>query len=466
MDIAVIGAGYVGLTTAGCLGQIGHRILCVDNDVNKVRILESGRVPIFEPHLDTLISKNRQAGRIKYTSDTAEAIGQVEAIFICVGTPPLENGEADLSAIERVARIIAEHTRDYRLIVEKSTVPVSTGIQLKRHLAISRKFATFRYDVASNPEFLREGSAVEDFLHPDRIVFGVESDTAADNLKKIYQPILDQTFVCPIHARCQEGKSVPLVIADINSAEMIKHTANSFLAMKISFINLIAELCERTGADIDLVVRGIGLDARIGTSYLRPGIGFGGFCFPKDLQAFAKIAEKFGCDFNLLNEVEKINLTRIDQFMRKVKEELWVLRGKKVGVLGLAFKPNTDDVRFAPALAIIRRLLDEGAVVQAYDPHAMEKARKEIPSVAYCADPYAAVSGAEAAMLLTEWDEFLQLDLARVRTLMARPLVIDGRNMFEVKKLASMGFEYVSIGRPSASSLTHQGARLADRGPV
>jgi len=450
MQIAVIGAGYVGLTTAACLAEIDHVVTCAESNTQKLESLKRGMLPFFEPHLEEVVQRNRQSGRLLFTS-TPEAIARSHAIFICVGTPPLENGEADLTAIEGVARNIAQQATGYRLVIEKSTVPVQTGRQLQRHLGLYRR-AEFTYDVASNPEFLREGSAVEDFFHPDRIVVGVESPQAASAMREIYEPILERQFACPVHASCEDRSAPPLVITDINSAELVKHASNSFLAMKISFINLIADLCETAGADITKVAEGIGLDRRIGASFLRPGIGFGGFCFPKDLQAFVRIGEKLGLDFSLLREVEKINLRRVEQFVEKVRRELWVLRGKKIGVWGLAFKPNTDDIRFAPSLAIIQRLLAEGAKVSAYDPQAMTKAKEELPEIRYCQDPYEAVEGTEALLLLTEWEEFGQADLDRVRRLMDRPLLVDGRNMFAREKVVARGFQYIGIGQSAEVS--------------
>jgi UDPglucose 6-dehydrogenase len=447
MQISVIGAGYVGLTTAAGLAEIGHDVFCADNDVDKLNQLQNGRMPLYEPHLEGIIARNRRAQRLQFGC-TEEGVDRGRAIFICVGTPPLERGEADLSAIERVARVIAQRGKGYRLVIEKSTVPVQTGRQLQRHLALFRT-NELEYDVASNPEFLREGAGIEDFFHPDRLVVGVETPRALELMREIYKPVLEQTFVCPIHSECTRQdppRPVPFLVTDINSAELVKHASNSFLAMKISFINLVADLCEVAGADINKVAEGIGLDRRIGSAFLRPGIGFGGFCFPKDLQAFVRIAEKLGCDFSLLKEVERINIRRVDHFVEMVKKELWVLRGKRIGVWGLAFKPDTDDVRLAPALAIIHRLLAEGAQVQAYDPRATENAKRDLPVVTYCSDLYEAARGTEAVLLLTEWDEFSDVDWERLRALMDRPLIIDGRNALPREQLAAHGFHYVGIG--------------------
>lgn len=445
MRISVIGAGYVGLTTAACFAQIGHHVFCSESDLSKLSKLQSGAIPIFEPGLEGVITQARQSGRLVFGS-TEEAIDWGQALFICVGTPPLPNGDADLSAIEAVARAIAKRAPGYRLVVEKSTVPVQTAAQLRKHLS-TRGAQNSDHDVASNPEFLREGSAVEDFLHPDRIVIGVDSPRAEAMLRQMYQPILEQTFVCPMHSDCPRRNQVPFLVTDTKSAELIKHASNSFLAMKISFINMVADLCEAVGADVTKVAQGMGFDARIGGAFLQAGIGFGGFCFPKDLQAFIRIAEKSGCDFSLLKEVEKINQRRIERVVEKLREELWVVRGKKIAVWGLAFKPDTDDVRFAPSLALVRSLLDEGAAVSAYDPQATEKAKAALPDINYCANPYEAAQDAEAVLIVTEWEEFRRVDWARVRRVVERPLIVDGRNLLDPTDMTSYGFHYVSIGR-------------------
>jgi UDPglucose 6-dehydrogenase len=449
MKISVIGAGYVGLTTAACLAQIGHDVFCGESDLAKLEKLQKGIMPLFEPYLEDVLSAVRSVGRLTFGS-TEQAIEHGKAIFICVGTPPLPNGDADLSAIENVALTIAKRAKGYRLVVEKSTVPVQTGSQLRKHLGLHGS-SNLDYDVASNPEFLREGSAVVDFLHPERIVIGVESERAAAMLREIYEPILSGDFQCPVHRTCQRSTAPALLMTDTRSSELIKHASNSFLAMKISFINMVADLCEVVGADVTKVAQGMGLDARIGPSFLNPGIGFGGFCFPKDVQAFIRIAEKSGCDFSLLREVEKINQQRITHFIELVRSELWVLRGKKLAIWGLAFKPNTDDVRFAPSLAICRALQEEGATVQAYDPEAAEKAAQELPGITCCASPYDAANGVDAILILTEWDEFRNMDWERVAQHVEHPLVVDGRNVFQPEDITRHGFHYVSIGRPAQS---------------
>jgi len=373
VNISVIGAGYVGLTTTACLAHIGHHVFCAESDVEKLDKLQAGVIPLFEPHLESVIVAVRKAGLLTFGS-TEEAIDRSDTIFICVGTPPLANGDADLSAIEGIARAIAKRASGYRLVIEKSTVPVQTGAKLRKHLSVHSTNG-LKHDVASNPEFLREGSSVEDFLHPDRIVIGVDSTRAESLLRQIYEPIMKQRFTCPIHLECPTRKDPVFLATDTNSAELIKHASNSFLAMKISFINMVANLCEVVGADVTEVANGMGLDPRIGSAFLNPGIGFGGFCLPKDVQAFIRIAEKSGCDFSLLREVAKINQNRIGLFIEKLRSEVWVLRGKKIAVWGLAFKPNTDDVRFAPSIEIVKALVAEGADVRAYDPQAIDKAK-------------------------------------------------------------------------------------------
>ena len=447
MRICIVGTGYVGLVAGTCLAEIGHRVVCVDDDRQKIEMLQSGEMPIYEPGLEELVARNLRKGHLAFTADLREGIEAATAIFICVGTPPLEDGDADLSAVEQVARRIGELSSSYKLVVEKSTVPVQTGMWIEKTLRVYSDGGHLEFDVASNPEFLREGSAVVDFLHPDRIVVGVGHPRAERLLREMYDPIIRRTFVCPVHSTCSATDPVPFLVTDIRSAELIKHASNSFLAAKISFINSVADLCEMVGADVELVAEGMGLDARIGRAFLKAGLGFGGFCFPKDLQAFVKIAEKCGHDFRLLREVDRINQARIPQAIKRLKEQLWILKEKVIGVWGLAFKPDTDDVRYSPAIALIKQLLAEGASVRAYDPKAMEKARGEITSAMFCRDPYEAVTGADAVVVATEWKEFESLDLTRVKTLMRRPLVLDGRNLFDREKMKSMGFEYLGIGR-------------------
>jgi UDPglucose 6-dehydrogenase len=446
--IAIIGCGYVGLVTGGCLAEAGHEVICTDNDTRKIDMLNEGRIPIYEPHLDELIAKNRQAGRLSFTVDAAKAVKAGKAIFICVGTPPLENGDADLSAIDAVARVIATESESPKLVIEKSTVPVQTGRQLKQALAVYGRQAGVSFRVASNPEFLREGTGVEDFLHPDRIVVGVDDASAEQELREIYGPIMEGKFNCPVHVPRCEHVPPHFLVTTINSAELIKHASNSFLAVKISYANALADMCERLGANVEEVTRAVGMDPRIRPEFLRAGLGFGGFCLPKDIQAFMRLAERAGIDFAMLREAELINKQRIDRFLEKARNSLWVVKGKRIGMLGIAFKPNTDDIRFAPAIELIRRLTSEGARICACDPEAIEKARAIFPDIGYTRDPYEVAKGADALLIVTEWEEFRALDWKRVHGSMARPLVIDGRNLLEPAAMAKLGFEYHSFGRP------------------
>jgi UDPglucose 6-dehydrogenase len=449
LKISVIGAGYVGLVTGGCLAALGHEVVCTDNDVEKLKTLESGKLPIYEPGLEVVIAEARREGRLSFRANAADAVRSGDAIFICVGTPPLPNGSADLSAIDHVARLVATEARTPKLVVEKSTVPAQTGQELKRALAVYGRKSGVKFSVASNPEFLREGTAVDDFLHPDRIVIGVEDDAAARQLREIYRPILERTFHCPIHSgKCPDTALPAWLVTTINSAELIKHASNSFLALKISYANMVADLAEKLGADIGEVVRAVGMDARIGPSFFRPGLGFGGFCLPKDLQAFVHLAESSGVDFSMLKEAEKINKKRIENFMAKIRRALWVVKGKPVGVLGLAFKPNTDDIRFSPAIDLVQQLVAEGALVRAFDPEAMERAKGMLPGVEFAQNAYEAAEGTEALLIATEWEQFHNLDWNRIHGSMIRPLILDGRNLLSPSEMKSRGFEYYSVGRP------------------
>jgi UDPglucose 6-dehydrogenase len=446
--MTVIGCGYVGLVTGTCLAELGHHVVCTDNDRERITSLKAGVVPIYEPYLDAILAANCRAGRLSFTTDAGEAVRAGDAIFICVGTPPLENGEADLSAIDSVARVIAAEAQTPKLVVEKSTVPAQTGQQLKRALGVYRRNAGVEFRVASNPEFLREGTAVEDFLHPDRIVLGVEDEVTEKQLREIYRTILEGRFRCPIHVGgCPRTKPSELVITTINSAELIKHASNSFLALKISYANVVADLCEKVGADVEEVTRAIGMDPRIGPQFLSAGLGFGGFCLPKDVQSFIRLAERSGVNADMLKEAEQVNKCRIDLFLEKIRRALWVVKDKQVGLLGLAFKANTDDIRFAPSLEIIRRLLAEGAKVRAYDQQAMDKTCVIFPQVDYRLDPYEVARDADVLLILTEWEEFRKLDWERIYGVMARPLVIDGRNLLEPRAMVERGFEYISFGR-------------------
>jgi UDPglucose 6-dehydrogenase len=447
--LSVIGCGYVGLVTGACLAAAGHEVTCTDIDGERIARLKAGGVPIYEHHLEEILTSASKEGRISYTADAAEAIRAGDAIFICVGTPPKDNGEADLSAIDQVARQIAQEARSPKLVIEKSTVPARTGLELQRALTAYGGGNKPNFRVASNPEFLREGTAVVDFFHPDRVVVGVEDESAAADLREIYRPILERRFHCPVHkGTCPADHDPSFLVTTINSAELIKHASNSFLALKISYANVVADLCERIGADVKEVTHAMGLDPRIGGQFLNAGLGFGGFCFPKDVQAFIHLAASVGVDFEMLKATERVNKQRIDRFVDKVSKALWVVKGKQVAVLGLAFKANTDDIRFAPALEVIKRLLAEGANVHASDPEAMERTKAILPAVTYHDDPYEALRGADAALICTEWETFRSLDWKKAKPLMARALVVDGRNLYVPKDMRQLGFEYYCFGRP------------------
>jgi UDPglucose 6-dehydrogenase len=447
--LAVIGCGYVGLVTGACLAAAGHEVFCTDIDDTRIDQLKAGKVPIYEQHLEEVLKRAVAKKKITFTADAGEAIRAGEVIFICVGTPPRESGEADLSAIDHVARQVAKEARMSKLVVEKSTVPALTGVQLQKAMATYSRDAELKFQVASNPEFLREGTAVGDFFHPDRIVVGVEDENSAAKLREIYRPILEKKFHCPVHAdKCPTSPAGELLVTTINSAELIKHASNSFLALKISYANVISDLCERIGADVEEVTHAMGLDPRIGTQFLKAGLGFGGFCFPKDIQAFIHLSASVGVDFEMLKAAERVNKQRIDKYFEKIRKALWVVKGKRVAVLGLAFKANTDDIRFAPALEVMRRLLEEGAEVQASDPEAIARTKSQFPQVAYFEDPYEALKGVDAALVCTEWQIFRKLDWERAGKDMARRLVIDGRNLYSANKMQQLGFDYYSFGRP------------------
>ncbi|MBN2067994.1 MAG: UDP-glucose/GDP-mannose dehydrogenase family protein [Candidatus Diapherotrites archaeon] len=434
MKISVIGSGYVGLVAGACFADMGNDVICQDIDQGKIKTLNEGKIPIYEPGLEELIKKNVKAKRLLFTSDFARAVEHADIIFIAVGTPPRDDGGADLSYVENVARGIAAKAKKPKIVVEKSTVPVLTGERVYQVLHCSNgnaeKGKCIQHMVASNPEFLREGTAVSDFMKPDRVVIGSDSEKAKQTLKELYAPL-----------------KAKVVLTDIKSAEIIKHASNSFLAMKISFINAVANVCEKTGANVEQVAEGMGLDKRIGPSFLNAGIGYGGFCFPKDVDAFIWIAERNGYDFALLKEVQSINRGQRKIFVKKVEDSLWVLKGKTIGVLGLAFKPNTDDMRFAPSIEIINELQAQGAKVKAFDPEAMGRAKEILKGVEYCNGMYEAAKGADALLFLTEWDEFKKIDLGKVKKLMKQLIICDGRNMFNPGELRELGFNYVSIGR-------------------
>jgi UDPglucose 6-dehydrogenase len=432
MNICVVGAGYVGLVTGAVFADLGNDVICVDNNVAKVADLEAGRMPIYEPGLEEMVARNVADGRLFFTTDLTAAVRRSVIVFITVGTPPKPDGQTDLSAVEDVAGMIGQAMERYTVVVNKSTVPVGTG-EFVREVIEKHQVQKVAFDVVSNPEFLREGSAIEDTLRPDRIVIGAPTQHVAMTLLELYAPL-----------------ERPMIITDVPSAEMIKYASNAFLSTKISFINAIANICEVAGADVTQVMKGMGLDARIGSAFLSAGLGYGGSCFPKDTDSLVHTASALGYDFSLLRSVVEINRDRAGRFVSLMIKALNPLAGRSVAVLGLAFKPNTDDMREAKSVEVIERLLERGAVVRAYDPVAMPAARRLLPAtVTFCESPYEAAAGADAVALVTEWNEFKFLNLDRLRVAMRRPVVFDGRNLWEPERMRRLGFEYHSIGRRS-----------------
>jgi UDPglucose 6-dehydrogenase len=433
MDVSIIGSGYVGLVTGACFAEVGHNVICVDNDTRKIETLRAGKVPIYEPGLEELIHRNVSGQRLRFSDSVKEGVGNSQVVFIAVPTPPQHDGSVDLSFIEKVAREIAGVLTDYRVIVDKSTVPVKTGEKVAESIKRYNRHGA-KFDVVSNPEFLREGCAVNDLMQPDRIVIGAQSEHAVDVMKKVYEPFM-----------------APILVTDINSAELIKHAANSFLALKISYINAVSAICEASGADVEKVADGIGMDRRIGRQFLNAGIGYGGSCFPKDIAAFITISDQLGVPFTLLKEVQRINAAQKDRFLKAIRDTLWVLREKQIGVWGVTFKPDTDDVRSSVAIDLVADILREGAHVSLYDPKGMERAchLDEIKGARFCQSALEAVEGAEALIIATEWAQFANVDLTVVKEKMATPIIFDGRNLFDPATMAKIGFHYHSIGRPA-----------------
>jgi UDPglucose 6-dehydrogenase len=429
MKICIVGTGYVGLVTGTCFAEVGHQVLCIDNAAEKVKVLQAGGIPIYEPGLEELVKKNVAAGRLHFSNSTKEGVEKSDVIFIAVPTPPLPDGSVDLSFIESVARDIAGSLTRYKIVVDKSTVPVKTGEKVSETIKRYSK-SRVEFDVVSNPEFLREGFAVEDFMHPDRVVIGVRNQRPVPALREVYAPFQS-----------------PIIVTDLNSAELIKHASNCFLALKISYINALSNICEATGANVQEVASGMGMDTRIGRQFLDASLGFGGSCFPKDLSAFIKISEQVGYDFALLKEVQRINTQQMDRFVKKISETLWVLKDKKIGVLGLAFKQNTDDVRLSPAIELCQRLKKEGALLRVHDPKAMDKAKAILKDVTYVPGMNEVAEGCDALVVATEWPEFKKLDLEKARRIMTHPILFDGRNLFDFEEMERLGFIYKSIGR-------------------
>lgn len=452
MRIAVVGSGYVGLVAGACFADLGHDVILVDNDQQKLAALNGGQVPIHEKFLPELLGRHR-GHRLTFSGDLKEAARLSSAIFVAVGTPPTESGEADLSYVESVAREISGGIEDYKVIVEKSTVPVYTSEWIRK-IILRNGIDPELFDVASNPEFLREGTAVTDFLFPDRIVVGCDAQRAAGVLREIYAPLTGGSYYERADSIPRPDRATipaPIITTSTKSAELIKHASNAFLAMKISFINAVASVCESVGADVGQVVHGIGTDSRIGARFLNPGIGYGGSCFPKDVMAFRSVARDSGYDFRLLDEVMRINEDQRQRFLRKVHTALWTLRGKNLAVLGLAFKGGTDDIRESPALFLVQALLQEGSKIRAYDPAAMDRSREILGSrVDFASSPYDAAHDADALLILTEWEEFANLNLDRLRKELKYPIVIDGRNLYDPDVMADRGFTYYSVGRPAS----------------
>ncbi|MBA5866761.1 MAG: nucleotide sugar dehydrogenase [Nitrospira sp. CR1.3] len=434
MQISVIGTGYVGLVTGACFAEFGVNVLCMDTDAKRIARLEKGDVPFYEPGITELVAKGISQSRLSFTTDLTRAVDHGQVIFIAVGTPPKKDGSADLSYVEEVGRGIARTMTSYKVIVTKSTVPVGTGDLLKKVITASQPKKVL-FDVASNPEFLREGSAIEDFMRPNRVVIGSESEQAAQIMKDLYRPLyLLET---------------PFVVTDVPTAEMIKYASNAFLATKISFINEIATLCERVGADVQMVSKGMGLDHRIGSKFLHAGPGFGGSCFPKDLAALVQMGDRAGYPMQIAGAAATVNTQQRERMIAKIKEALGDLKGAVVGMLGLSFKPNTNDLREAPALAIAQELMKQGATVRAYDPAALEEATQTLAGMIPCRDPYEVSTGVDALILMTEWNEFRNLDFSKLKTLMRRPILLDLRNVYESSRVTGFGFRHISVGRPA-----------------
>jgi UDPglucose 6-dehydrogenase len=452
MRIAVVGSGYVGLVAGACFADLGHEVILVDNDDRKVAALKNGETPIHEKFLPELLDRHR-GHLLQFSDDLREAVRASSIIFVAVGTPPTDRGDADLSYVESVAREITGAIEEYKIIVEKSTVPVYTS-EWVRKVILRNGADPASFDVASNPEFLREGTAVTDFLFPDRIVIGCDQTRCADMLRQVYAPLTNGSYYQRNDAIPRPDRATippPIIVTSTKSAELIKHASNAFLAMKISFINAVASICESVGANVNQVCHGIGTDTRIGPRFLNPGIGYGGSCFPKDVMAFRAVAHECGYDFRLLDEVMRINEDQRDRFLRKVRSALWTLRGKHLGVLGLAFKGGTDDIRESPALFLVQALLQEGCKITAYDPAAMERTQEAINSgIRYANSSYEAARGADALLILTEWEEFANLDLDRLNQELKYPIVIDGRNLYDPEVMAARGFTYYSVGRAAS----------------
>jgi len=428
-NVCIIGSGHVGLVTGACLAELGNKVICVDNNAQEIEGLKEGKIPFYEPGLEELVHRNANNGRLSFTTSIEEGVKASEIIFISVGTPPKPDGTLDMTLFEAVSQEISQTIDNYKVVIEKSTVPVKTGEWISKKLELNSNRGV-DFDVVSNPEFLREGSALNDFMNPDRIVIGTASERAIKIMTELYRPL-----------------NAPIIITDIETAELIKHASNCFLALKISFINAVATICEKVGADVVKVAEGMGHDRRIGHAFLNAGVGYGGSCFPKDLAAFIKIAEDAGYDFQLLKAVRKINDFQQQQIIDKARSQLHGLTGKIIGILGISFKPHTDDIREAPAIHIVEKLQEAGAMVKVYDPQAMGKAMEVLTDVEYCQNPYEAAAGCDALIIITEWDEFKNIDLKRIKLLLRQPIIIDGRNIYDPQEMRKLGITYCGTGR-------------------
>jgi len=438
LNIAVVGTGYVGLVTGTCFADLGVSVTCIDNDKNKISNLKNGKIPIYEPGLEEMVKTNIQEGRLAFTTDITEGVGNSLVVFIAVGTPQSDDGSADLSYVDQVAKEVALNMTDYKVIVTKSTVPVGTGARIRKIIEKNQK-TPLKFDIVSNPEFLREGSAIEDFMRPDRVVIGADSEQAVAIMKDLYRPL----FLI----------ETPFVITNIESSEMIKYASNAFLAVKISFINEIANLCELAGADVHTVARGMGLDGRIGPKFLHAGPGYGGSCFPKDTKAIVQIAQNLGYNLEIIPAAIHVNETQRLRMVDKIVNAIGGnVKGVTIGFLGLAFKPNTDDMREAPSIGVISKLQEMGAVIQAFDPAAIEESKKHMKNIKYCDDPYQAITGCDACVLATEWNQFRKMDLDKIKELMKNPVFIDLRNVYDEEQMRSAGFKYIGVGRASGKT--------------
>jgi len=452
VQVSIIGCGRVGLVTGCCLAYLGHQVVCMDQEPETIEKLKTGLLPLYEPHLQELLDRGRQQGNLAFSNDAPGTIRAADVIFLCIGVRRLEDGDPDFSSLEGVARLIAAHAESHKLLVERSTMPVQAGERLREMLSVYARGKEFKFSVAANPQFLREGTAVADFLHPDRILLGIEDSESEQLLRDLYRPIIERSFLCPLHPAACPGALPAVLITSVQSAELIKHVSNAYLAMKISYANLISDLCDRLDGDIGEVSRAMGQDPRIGPAFLEAGLGFGGFRLPRDLRSLIKLAERVGLSACLLKEIERVNDQRIDVFLQKIRRALWIIKDKQIGVLGLSFKADTDDIRSSPAILLIQKLIAEGAKVRAYDPEALASTRDLHPEISLGSSPYEVAERSEALIIATSWEEFRELDWKRIRSSMARPLIMDGRNLLSPAKMSELGFEYYCFGRTDRSA--------------